>query len=345
MTMCATIYMRLCVVHVRMFWTFFSFLFFRRKSLTILQGRQSNTGTTREQRPRRRRHGDILFFSCQHPSSPFDFVVEFFFCVFRSSLGSTRNKFFRINILFTGHRSSSLRILYSMGCCVECLYTRSQLHILQQTHEHVFFFFFCACFWLSSFRPCRIPFFSIHVHILPSEWWLSRTLLIFAALFSHIRSSFNFRTMCVVGVCAAPASPPSFAASDGISTFELSYILYTAQAQHTLTHSCLLGHFVWSSFFFLLLLATDDHLFCFHFDKKWDFFFFVDLQIIGVFVVVDNVLPKVYFCTHAIRQTMRNESKRDGHTKEDENCKNEGWPALPLPATAADRDDGVTVWI
>lgn len=159
MTMCATIYMRLCVVHVRMFWTFFSFLFFRRKSLTILQGRQSNTGTTREQRPRRRRHGDILFFSCQHPSSPFDFVVEFFFCVFRSSLGSTRNKFFRINILFTGHRSSSLRILYSMGCCVECLYTRSQLHILQQTHEHVFFFFFLCVLLTLVFSSLPYSFF------------------------------------------------------------------------------------------------------------------------------------------------------------------------------------------
>lgn len=138
----------------------------------------------------------------------------------------------------------------------------------------------------------------------------------------RIRSSFNFRTMCVVGVCAA-------AGPHGRLLLLMEYqrsscrIFYTPRSTAH-THSFLPA---WPFRSVLFSLCFCCYWFCFYFDKKMSFFFSICKS--SAYSTSSSSSVKVYFCTHAIRQTMRNESKRDRHTKEDENCKNEGWP-LPF---------------
>lgn len=95
----------------------FSHFFFGENRLQYHKARGS--GHTREQR-QQRRHIVIFFvaFVCaSFPRPPCEFRRLVLFSVLR--LGSTRNSLFRINILFTGHRSSSVCIVYTVGCCVQ----------------------------------------------------------------------------------------------------------------------------------------------------------------------------------------------------------------------------------
>lgn len=159
----------------------------------------------------------------------------------------------------------------------------------------------------------------------------------------RIRSSFNFRTMCVVGVCAAAGPPRSLAASDGISTFELSYILYAAE--HILTHSCRLGHFVWSYFFSpLLLLQMTISSASISTKKKWVFF-----SRSANHRRIRRRRPRCSKCISARTQSDKRWEMRAKETATQKKMKivktKGGHCRSPATAAAADRDDGVTVWI
>lgn len=79
--------------------------------------------------------------------------------------------------------------------------------------------------------------------------------------------------MCVVGVCAATAPQRSLAASDGISTFELSYILYAAQhSTHLLIPVCLAISFGPLFLFFCFCSYWWPSLLLPFGGKKWVFF-------------------------------------------------------------------------